>query len=86
MEKIFDDAALDAMMFWAHHSRKTLDKIYKLIRDVERNGMSAGEGKPEKLKHHPGWSRRIDKENRLIYSMDEQGFLHILSCKGHYEE
>ena len=85
MDKIFDDTALDDMMFWAHHNRKTLDKIYKLIRDIERNGASKGEGKPERLKHQPAWSRRIDKENRLVYDMENDS-LRIISCKGHYED
>ena len=31
------------------------------------------------------WSRRIDEKNRLVYDIDENGFLYILACKGHYE-
>ena len=85
MDKIFDDTALEHIMFWAHHSRKTLDKIYKLIHDIERNGAAHGEGKPERMKYQSAWSRRIDKENRLVYDMENDS-LRIISCKGHYEE
>ncbi|MBQ3377092.1 MAG: type II toxin-antitoxin system YoeB family toxin, partial [Synergistaceae bacterium] len=43
-------------------------------------------GKPERLKHRPGYySRRIDKSNRLVYTVDK-GDVYIVSCKGHYEE
>lgn len=28
----------------------------------------------------------IDKANRLVYNIDEQGNLWIIACKGHYEE
>jgi toxin YoeB len=46
-----------------------------------------GVGKPEPLKHNWSgkWSRRIDKENRLIYEM---GYDHIKihSLLGHYKK
>ncbi|HCT90848.1 MAG TPA: hypothetical protein DF613_05640 [Lachnospiraceae bacterium] len=37
-------------------------------------------------KYRKAWSRRIDKENRLIYDMDENGNLWIIACKGHYKD
>lgn len=45
-----------------------------------------GIGKPEPLKHNlkGKWSRRIDKENRFIYSIMDNT-LHIFSLKGHYQ-
>jgi len=66
--------------------KKTLIKINNLIKDIERNGLVDGIGKPEPLKYRKAWSRRIDKENRLIYNHDERGNLIIIACKGHYEE
>lgn len=49
-----------------------------------------GIGKPEPLKHNLAgrWSRRIDREHRLIYRVTEENkveILNILSLKGHYE-
>ncbi|MEG0963286.1 MAG: type II toxin-antitoxin system YoeB family toxin [Lachnospiraceae bacterium] len=32
------------------------------------------------------WSRRIDEVNRLVYHIDENGSLWIVSCRGHYED
>ena len=61
-------------------------KIHRLLLDIQRNGMMRGMGKPEAPRHQKGCSRRIDEKNRLIYDMNEQGILEILSCKGHYED
>ena len=59
---------------------------------IKRTGTAApgtdkeGTGKPERLKHGSGYSRRIDDANRLVYEIDEQQNIRILSCKGHYED
>ena len=45
--------------------------------------MAKGIGKPEPLKHRPGWSRRIDEGNRLVYDVHGE-HLYIIACKGHY--
>lgn len=66
-------------------TKKTLKKINDLLEDIRRNGALQGIGKPESLKRHPGYSRRIDKENRLVYVIDELNNIKIISCKGHYE-
>ena len=64
-----------------------MNKRWEDIKDIERNGVSKGIGKPELLKHSFAgyWSRRIDEKNRLIYKIDEQGYLYIYSCKEHYK-
>ena len=82
----FEDEAFAELMEWIQESRKTANKIHALIKDIRRNGAMSGIGKPERLKHRNAWSRRIDKENRLIYDVDKNGNVHIISCKGHYEE
>ena len=60
-------------------------RINDLVKDIERNGISSGIGKPEPLKYRKGWGRRIDEANRLIYDIDENGNLLIAACRGHYE-
>ncbi len=48
---------------------------------------TTGTGKPEQLKHELAglWSRRINKEDRLIYEIDEKNkVVNVLSAKGHY--
>jgi toxin YoeB len=65
--------------------KKLIQKINALIKDITRNGESEGLGRPEALKHGLSgvWSRRINKEHRLVYFV-ENNSLNILSCKGHY--
>ena len=69
--------------------QKTLKRINKLIKDIERSANEPGSapiGKAERLKHSRfGLSSvRIDASNRLVYKV-EDGTLLILSCKGHYQ-
>ena len=64
--------------------KKTLKRINELIKDIERNGVLNGIGKPEALKYRKGFSRRIDETNKLVYAIDENGVLWIISCRGHY--
>lgn len=65
---------------------KTLKRINALLKDIRSNGTLEGTGKPEKLKYRPGYSRRIDECNRLVYEMDELQNIKIISCRGHYED
>jgi len=86
MAVIFSDKALEAYFDWQVSDRKVAKKINELIKDILKNGLLNGIGKPEKLKYIPEYSRRINQEHRLIYSPDEKDNLIIHSCKGHYED
>ena len=87
MEKLWSDKGWDGYLYWYATDKKTFEKINKLLKDIERNGVSQGIGKPEKLKYdYAGyWSRRIDEKNRLVYNVDDNGYLYIAECKGHYK-
>ena len=87
MNKTFSEKAFEQYIYWQTQDRKTLKKINDLIKDIERNGVDKGIGKPELLKHGLAghWSRRIDDANRLVYKIDEHGMLRIEYCKGHYK-
>ena len=84
MKKLRADRAWDDYLYWQQQDKKVLKRINELVKDIERNGVSKGIGKPEPLRYRKAWSRRIDQENRLIYNIDEHGNLWIVSCKGHY--
>ncbi|WP_455631337.1 Txe/YoeB family addiction module toxin [Megamonas sp.] len=86
MNKLWSDIAWDDYLYWQSQDKKTLKKINDLIKDIERNGLSNGIGKPEPLRYRDAWSRRIDKENRLIYKIDNDNNLWIVACRGHYEK
>lgn len=85
MSNIFADEAWEEYVEWQIKDKKIAIKINELIKDINRNGLDKGIGKPEPLRYRKAWSRRITDEHRLVYNFDENKNLIILSCKGHYE-
>ncbi len=75
------------LSFWQRSGNKaTQRKISELIQSILLTPYS-GLGKPEPLKHNLSgmWSRRISKEDRLVYEVDEENQLIIIhSLRGHY--
>lgn len=71
-------------LYWQTEDKKTLKKINQLLKDILRNGLEQGIGKPEPLRHVKEWSRRIDDKNRLIYTVEDDCLI-VLSCRSHYE-
>ena len=85
MNKLWTDDGCADYLYWQSQDKKTLKRINELIKDnIERNGALNGIGKSEALKYRKGFSRRIDETNRLVYAIDENGVLWIISCRGHY--
>jgi toxin YoeB len=84
MKKTWLDEAWDDYLFWQTQDKKTIKKINRLLRDIERTG-GKGSGKAEHLRGNlSGYSSvRIDEKNRLVYKI-ENGCLVIISCKEHY--
>lgn len=80
----FDPAGFDDLAWWIEKDRKKALRIVKLIKEVQKEPFS-GTGKPEPLKHELSgcWSRRIDKEHRLVYEVREEK-IRILACRYHY--
>ena len=69
MKKIWHDKAWSEYLYWQTQDKKTLKRINELVKDIERNGILNGIGKPEALRGNLSglYSRRIDEANRLIY-------------------
>ena len=69
MIKAWDDDAWEDYLYWQSQDKKTLKRINALLRDIDRNGMAEGIGKPEPLRGNLSgwWSRRIDDTNRIVY-------------------
>lgn len=80
-----DQAKNDVLFFQKTGNKVILQKIKNLIIDIKLNPYK-GIGKPEPLKYKfTGlWSRRINREHRLVYEVFEENII-ILSLKGHYE-
>ena len=82
---VFSSTALnDLEYFKKSGNKKVLLKIARILDELTVHP-DKGTGKPEKLKFELSgyWSRRINKEHRLIYRYDDQK-VYILSLKGHY--
>lgn len=74
---------------WADYAswtgdRKTLTRINRLITEAARDP-GAGTGKPERLSGDLAgfWSRRIDQEHRLVYTVDGDQLV-IVQVRYHY--
>jgi toxin YoeB len=80
----FSDQAWDDYLYWQANDRATIKRINTLLKEIQRSPFE-GIGKPEPLKHNLSgfWSRRIDEEHRLIYSIMDDTLL-IAQCRYHY--
>lgn len=86
MNIVFSSTAWKKYTEWQAEDRKIVKPINDLIKDIERNGLLRGIGKPEALKSRKACSRRITDEHRLVYHMDSNGNLIIFSCRYHYSD
>lgn len=85
MSITFSKNAWEDYISWQSEDKKVLRKINELIKDITRTPFE-GKGKPEPLKFDLSgyWSRRIDREHRLVYQYINEEVL-IYSCKYHYD-
>ncbi len=63
-----------------------INKIEKLLIELIEHPKT-GTGQVEQLKgeRQGQWSRRIDKKNRLVYTIDDEIVtVEVISAKGHY--
>ena len=80
----FLDEAWSEYISWQAEDHKTLKRINNLIRSIQRDGLESGLGKPERLKYHDGWSRRINSKDRLVYTFKNDHLI-IVACRNHYK-
>ncbi|GGY84501.1 Txe/YoeB family addiction module toxin [Streptomyces nitrosporeus] len=86
MKALFLDDSWNDYLWWQGNDRKILKRVNQLIADIDRGG-NEGIGKPEPLRNDLSgyWSRRINSEHRLVYRIDENGIIHVVACRFHYE-
>jgi toxin YoeB len=85
MRLVFTEAAWADYIWFQEKDRRLLKRINALIKDTLRSPFE-GLGKPEPLKADLSgyWSRRIDNEHRLVYSVRSDQLV-IIACRYHYD-
>lgn len=81
-----EEAYKDLLFFKKSGNKSLLKKIATLLKELQEHPFE-GTGKPELLKHQLQgcYSRRINREHRLVYQVDnDENIVTVLSVKGHY--
>ena len=86
MEKLWQDEAWEAYLYWQTQDKKTLKKINRLIQDIDRNGYQC-QGQLEPLKGDLSgfWSVHIDEKNRIVFRIVDNR-MEIAQCGSHYRD
>ncbi len=76
--------ALDDLRYWLKTDKRQFERILALFEEIRRTPFE-GTGKPEPLRFQLAgyWSRRIDREHRLAYQVEETEIV-IIACRYHY--
>lgn len=84
MNLVFRPVAWEQFLYWQGTDKVMVRKINGLIKECLRHPFE-GTGKPEPLKGDLSgyWSRRIDREHRLVYRATTDS-LEIVLCRYHY--
>jgi toxin YoeB len=77
-------ADIDLDYFKRSGNKQSIEKIKELLKSIS-NDPYKGIGQPEPLKYGLSgtWSRRINREHRLVYEVINE-VVYVLSLKGHY--
>ena len=85
---IYKPEAKKDILFHKKSGNKPLMQKLLTLLDELREHPRTGTGKPEQLKYGLAgqWSRRINNEHRLVYTIEDNvvKVVSVLSAKGHY--
>lgn len=86
MKITFSKNSWEDYVSWQQEDKKTLQRINQLLREIQRTPFM-GIGKPEPLKFDLAglWSRRIDRDHRLVYQVFNNEII-IYCCRYHYDQ
>jgi toxin YoeB len=78
------EKAWEDYLYWQSIDKKILKRINTLLKEISRQPFE-GIGDPEPLKHQWSgyWSRRIDREHRLVYKVTTKNII-VVQCRYHY--
>lgn len=83
-----EQARKEYLYFSQSGNKAILNKVTALLNDIAEHPYT-GIGKPEPLKYDLSgkWSRRINEEHRLVYSVNDDIIeVHIFSMRFHYSK
>lgn len=88
MKLVFSSRAWEDYLYWQGDDQRGLERVNALIKECLRDPFR-GTGKPEPLGGNLSgwWSRRINREHRLVYratGKDDAQSLEIAQCRYHY--
>lgn len=80
----FAEKGWEDYLYWQKIDKRVLQRINLLIKEIKRHPF-IGMGDPEPLKHNWSgyWSRRINREHRLVYKYIDETII-IVQCLYHY--
>ena len=87
----FTTTAWEDLTYWIERDMSIVKKIKELLTAVTKTP-TKGIGKPEPLKHEfkGCWSRRINREHRLVYKLTGKSKYDqkciVLQCRYHYDK
>lgn len=84
MQVIYASLAEQDREFWEQTNSQMIKRIDKLLADIKQHPFT-GLGKPEPLKFEKSgyWSRRINREHRLVYKVVNNK-IYVAQCRYHY--
>ena len=84
MNVTFTPTALDDLRYWLKTDKRQAERILALLEGIRRTPFD-GTGKPEPLRFQLAgcWSRRIDREHRLVYQVEESEIV-VIACRYHH--
>ena len=88
MEIVLLPKADEDLQYWKNTGNtRIMKRISTLLADIKQHPFT-GIGKPEPLKGENGkWSRRINDEHRLIYSISSgKIYVYVFSMRFHYSK
>ena len=86
MQLVFTEAGWQDYVWFQEQNRRLQKRVNLLIKDALRSPFE-GIGKPESLKGELAgyWSRRINDEHRVVYSVKADDVI-LIACRFHYND
>ncbi len=83
-QAVFEPEFLEDLEYWVQTDRKMALRLIKMVREILRDPFE-GIGKPEPLKYEfsGAWSRRLNKEHRIVYLVSDER-INFLKGRYHY--